>query len=271
MMPTQRIRTYRNFSRPQAPAIGRKTVCNPEAIINISDRTERVRYHDGDTGDIIETILWMDQNSRRWINQDAAADCLRGSTTEQTLRNVWSFVRSNVRYQADRPGYEKVQSPGALFTGSRKGDCKSLSIAEAALLRALDIPYKYRFASYETGGDYTHVYVVAKTPKGWVPLDAVYDYPLKEQQYVKKTDLSPRPAINGINADKWIPSPGGTKWNPAPGGTKWTPIPADAKWMPTPDGEVIVTTLPPTPPPPPATDWKIIGLLAFILLFLSKA
>lgn len=193
-MTNRQIRTYRNV----APAIGRKTVCNPDVIINTSDRTERVRYGDGDTGDIIETILWMDQNSRRWINQDAAAECLRGSTTEQTLRNVWGFVRSNVRYQADRPGYEKVQSPGALFAGSRKGDCKSLSIAEAALLRALDIPYKYRFASYETGGDYTHVYVVAKTSKGWVPLDAVYDYPLKEQQYVKKTDISPRPAINGI-------------------------------------------------------------------------
>lgn len=260
-MPTQRIRTYRNFSRPQAPAIGRKTVCNPEAIINISDRTERVRYHDGDTGDIIETILWMDQNSRRWINQDAAADCLRGSTTEQTLRNVWSFVRSNVRYQADRPGYEKVQSPGALFTGSRKGDCKSLSIAEAALLRALDIPYKYRFASYEPGGDYTHVYVVAKTSKGWAPLDAVYDYPLKEQQYVKKTDLSPRPAINGINADKWNPA--------ATTPDKWNTSPLPNKWLPTPDGEVIIIT--PPPPSPPATDWKTIGLLAFILLFLAKA
>lgn len=186
---TRRANRY-NIGRPA-------TSCRPEAIINHSDQEETTRYHDGDTGDIIETILDMDRQSHRWIRTDAAAECLRSDTEEETLRNVWAFVKKNVRYRADRQGHEKVKSPGALLA-SRVGDCKSFSIAEAALLRALGIPYRYRFTSYGPG-DYTHVYIVAKTRAGWTPIDAVHTEPLEEARYYRKKDIDPKHAnISGL-------------------------------------------------------------------------
>lgn len=171
-------------------------LCSPKHIINHSDQLEKVRHRNGDTADIIEVILEMDADSARWINT-GAAECLRGQTVYETLRNVWRFVKHNITYRADQPGHERVKSPGALFA-SGKGDCKSLSIAEGALLRALGIRYKYRFTAYRPG-DYTHVYVVAQTPDGWLPLDAVYSAPFEEERYYKKRDIAPASAaMNGL-------------------------------------------------------------------------
>ncbi len=186
--------------------IGRTTQCSPEAIINHSDQKLVTRYSDGDTGDIIETILEMDRQSHRWVRSDAAAQCLVGNNEDETLRNVWAFVKSNVRYRADKAGHEKVQSPGALFA-SRVGDCKSYSIAEAALLRALDIPYRYRFASYGPG-DFTHVYIVARTSSGLKPLDAVHTAPLEEARYYRKKDIDPQQTAIGA-----LPTPTNTAMN----------------------------------------------------------
>lgn len=172
--------------------------CHPAKLIRNSPQTEIVRHRDGDTPDIIETILWMDAHSGRWVVMENV-ECLRGDTDEETMLNVWRFVKQNVRYKADRPGHERVKSPGALYT-SGTGDCKSFSISEGALLRALGIPYRYRFAAY-TPGDFTHVYVVAKTRTGWVPLDAVHDAPFEEVPYHKKKDIAPMAALNGLDRE----------------------------------------------------------------------
>lgn len=162
--------------------------CDPTRLIRHSPQTEIVRYRNGETGDIIETILWMDAHSERWVVAENV-ECLRGATDYDTLRNVWRFVKKNLRYQADRPGHERVRSPGALFT-ARTGDCKSFSIAEGALLRSLGIPYKYRFAAYEPG-DFTHVYVVALPDGEEVILDAVHTAFDEEVRYRKKKDIAP--------------------------------------------------------------------------------
>lgn len=169
--------------------LGRSTACRPSDIILKSPMAEKTRHRNGDTDDIIETILAMDADSDRWVNAESAK-CLRGATLHDTLHNVWAIVKRNNTYRADRPGHERVKSPGALFA-SGYGDCKSFSIAEGALLRAFGIRYKYRFAAYAPG-DYTHVYVVAATPQGWVPLDAVHDAPFEEVRYWKKKDIAPK-------------------------------------------------------------------------------
>lgn len=168
--------------------------CDPAKLIRHSPQTEITRYSDGETGDIIETILWMDAHSEKWVVAENV-ECLRGATDYDTLRNVWKFVRRNLRYQADRPGHERVKSPGALYT-SRTGDCKSFSIAEGALLRVLGVPYKYRFAAYAPG-DFTHVYVVAYLDGQEVILDAVHEVFDEEVRYQKKKDISPK-AMAGI-------------------------------------------------------------------------
>ena len=166
--------------------------CDPAQIIRQSPQMEIVRYRKGDTGNIIETILWMDAHSAKWVNTDRV-ECLRGATEYETLHNVWAFVKKNLRYLADRPGFERVKSPGALYT-SGVGDCKSFSIAEGALLRALGIPYKYRFAAYAPG-DFTHVYIVAGDD---VVMDAVHTRFDDEVRYQKKKDI--RPTATAIGA-----------------------------------------------------------------------
>lgn len=163
--------------------------CNPRHIIRSSDMQNKLRFRDGDTEDIITTILRMDRESDRYIDVEAA-QCLRGKTEYETLRNVWKFVKSNIRYRTDRPGKEVVKSPAALFT-LKSGDCKSFSISEAALLRALGFKgIRYRFASYGNNKEVTHVYIVCRLKGEDVILDAVYNRFDAEEPYTWKKDLA---------------------------------------------------------------------------------
>lgn len=184
------------MSRRRRTTLGAVSVCDPANIVKPSPQTELIRHRDGDTTDIIEAILYMDANGRDWIKD--GVECLRGSTDNETLKNVWAFVRQNLKYKADKPGHERVKSPGALYA-SGYGDCKSFSIAEGAILKALGYPYRYRFTAYEPG-DFTHVYVIATTPEGKdVILDAVHDQFNAEAKYYRKKDIYPTKPINGIS------------------------------------------------------------------------
>lgn len=176
--------------------------CSPKDIIKNSVLKERIRYKDGDTRDIVTVILDMDAVSDKYVNADAA-ECLIGADDYETLRNVWKFVKSNVTYKADARGKEVVKSPAALFAIG-KGDCKSFSIAEVALLRALGFKgIRYRFASYKHGEDVTHVYVVCRLQGKDVILDAVHSRFDDEVDYVYKKDIAAaRSKILGIGAIK---------------------------------------------------------------------
>ena len=147
---------------------------------------DRIWKQDGHTDDIVDAILSAEQ----W-NQDqtaALAPYLKGGSTSETLRNVWFFIRSNIRYKKDAPGYERVKLPAKTWA-DREGDCKSMSVFIAGLLKNLGIPAKYRFVSYEKGRPVTHVYVVA-TPKGSreVIVDAVHTRFDTEEPYKSKRE-----------------------------------------------------------------------------------
>jgi len=167
----------------------RRPVCNPKTIIRHTEPREEIRYHDGDTGDIIETILVADAQSAEYIDQEGLY-CLRGKNDRETLKNVWAFVKYNLRYRPDRRGHEQVKKPGPLFS-TGVGDCKSYSIAIGAILRALGYGYRYRFTAYKPG-EVTHVYVVATDRRGEpVILDAVHDTFNEEVRYLSKRDIKP--------------------------------------------------------------------------------
>lgn len=159
--------------------------------------TRRTRFEYGDTADIIKTILEMDKTADRHINHDAA-HCLQEQDGYTTLRNIWKFVKYNVTYRADTSGHEIVKSPAALFSIG-KGDCKSFSIAEVALLRSLGFKgIRYRFTAYDRP-DFTHVYVVVRYRGRDVILDAVHDYFDDEAPYRRKKDIpAARAGISGI-------------------------------------------------------------------------
>ncbi len=140
-----------------------------QTIVQIANTTIRpaknsgvLNTPDGDTQDIIKAILAA--------NRTCAADTklfarqLIGKTTEQTIRNVWAFVKDNIKYVLDPIGEQFIKTPARTWLDGF-ADCKSRSIFQASLLQNLGIPFAYRFASYDPRGTYTHVYIVAK-PKG---------------------------------------------------------------------------------------------------------
>ncbi len=173
--------------------------CDPGQIFQKSKLTEKLRYRDGQTSDIIEVIMGMDAESDKYIKSVEALDCLLGASDYETLHNVWKFVKQNVRYKPDRRGKEVVKSPAALFEIGH-GDCKSFSIAEVALLRALGFKgIRYRFTAYEPG-DVTHVYVVCRLNGKDVILDAVHSKFDDEVRYYSKRDIKAATSISGIGA-----------------------------------------------------------------------
>jgi hypothetical protein len=172
--------------------------CNPKNIIRPDRGTERVRFNNGNTDDIITVIMDMDARSGNSINIDSV-ECLRGRDRYETLRNVWKFLHNNIRYKPDARGREKVKSPAALFA-SGSGDCKSFSIAIVALLRELGFSnLRYRFTSYTPGGDVTHVYVIAKYGGKDVFLDAVHSKFDDEVPYSWKMDKKASAVGSNIN------------------------------------------------------------------------
>lgn len=172
--------------------------CNPRNIIKPSQATERIRYRSGDTDDIITVIMDMDAKADKSIDPNEV-ECLRGRDGYETMHNVWRFVKQNVRYKPDARGKEKVKSPAALFRVGT-GDCKSFSIAEVALLRALGFTnIRYRFTAYTPGGDVTHVYVVCRYAGRDVIMDAVHSRFDEEVPYSWKMDKKAATGINGIS------------------------------------------------------------------------
>lgn len=159
------------------------------------------RYRHGDTDDIISVIMEADSRSDEFIDQDGVM-CLVGRNDYETARNVWTFVKKNLRYRADRSGLEVVKSPSALFS-TKFGDCKSFSITEAAILRALGFRnIRYRFASYAPG-DFTHVYVIARVSGRDIIMDAVHTKFDDEVPFFKKKDIPAAKAVgvSGIGGD----------------------------------------------------------------------
>lgn len=144
-----------------------------------------VTWHpDGKTQDIVSAILEADRLNEKQT-RDLAPE-LRGANDMETLRNVWFFVRSNIKYVKDKPGHERIKLPAKTWA-DRTGDCKSMSVFIAGILKNLKIRCKYRFTAY-SAGPVTHVYVVALLGRQEVILDAVYPRFDEEEPYHHKKD-----------------------------------------------------------------------------------
>jgi len=168
----------------------------PTHIIGPAQGTRTVMYQDGDTRDIMRTVMYADARSADYV-LPGALNNLRGATPYATCRNIFNFIRKNVQYRPDRPGHEIVRSPGYLLS-SGTGDCKSYSIAIMALCRAFGIPATYRFVAYRPG-DFTHVYIVATMADGRpVILDAVHGVFDDEVKYRRSKDVRSGERIAGL-------------------------------------------------------------------------
>lgn len=134
----------------------------------------------------MNTVLFADGKAGAYCAQLAQA--LKGADQVQTCYNIWKFWKENVKYVEDPDGIQVIKSPAILYHLG-EGDCKSYSVAVAACLKQLGIPYAYRFITQEANNPFHHVYVVAYTDKGTVLIDCVIDFFNKENPYARKKDV----------------------------------------------------------------------------------
>lgn len=111
-----------------------------------------------------------------------------GATAADAPRNVWQFLKKEIKYKADTGLDQKAQLPAALVsTGT--GDCKSYTLFAAGILTCLGYAVTIRFTSYDGTRTPGHVYLLAsKGGSTWV-VDAVHRGPFNsEKPYSYKKD-----------------------------------------------------------------------------------
>jgi hypothetical protein len=175
-------------------------------LIAKSPGIETVYFESAGVDDIVSVILRADSAASHFVQQ--LAPKLMGRTDMDTLRNVWAFTKEHIRYKRDKAGDERIQSPGALWK-SRQGDCKSFSIFNGALLRALGISYFYRLAKYDPQrANQAHIYPVAILPSGEeIVMDSTHSCFGCEYEYWRKKDYMPHAQRGAAVGAASVPRP----------------------------------------------------------------
>ena len=106
----------------------------------------------------------------------------KGATDSDTCRKIFDFLLKKVKY--DKDGFtQKIKYPSALLREGR-GDCKSYSLFTAAILKNLNIPFRWTYASY-TPGVKTPGHVYITTDSGCI-IDCVWGKFNSEKQPYNK-------------------------------------------------------------------------------------
>lgn len=129
---------------------------------------------------------------------DKIAVFFDGDNVEKIAKDLWTFVKKNVKYVIESEEKQTTKSPSAILT-TGKGDCKHYSSFVGGVLDALKrkgkkINWTYRFSGYKLF-DKTpqHVFVVIKKPNGsevWV--DAVLSAFDERKSYTVAVDKKPK-------------------------------------------------------------------------------
>jgi hypothetical protein len=162
----------------------------------------KTHYIDGDNYQLRQIIF---ANTPKAIQQcKSIAPKFKGATEMDTCRNIFDFLKNDVKYVADG-SHQKVKLPSALLR-ERVGDCKSYSLFTGAILSNLGIPWKYVLVSYREDPTPTHIYVV--TDSGII-IDAVWGTFNSEKtpthKYYHKMRISTITGIGG-NAPNKVPT-----------------------------------------------------------------
>jgi hypothetical protein len=135
--------------------VAKKTIKKPK-------NETKVIFENGKVDDIVKVILLADLKSGECTKK--FAKFLKGKTIKETCKNIFNFLKNNIKYIKDIEGVQDIKSPCKTFYDGF-ADCKSLSIFAASILKNLKIPYKYRLASYSELKIPTHIYVIALDEK----------------------------------------------------------------------------------------------------------
>lgn len=158
-------------------------------------------------GDVYDTLQLMKKIVDETLSQTKAISrYLKGSTIEETCRNVWNFLYQHVQYKKDNPIREQLRTPARTWKDRTSGvDCDCYSIFISSVLTNLGVAHCFRMAAYKD--DYQHVYVVV--PKNgntlsskatYFIIDPVVNSFNHEEPYSKKHDnkMAKVTMLNGL-------------------------------------------------------------------------
>lgn len=159
---------------------------------------KKIVVDDQTTSDIIYGLL---QNHDRYKNEyDKISEFFLGSNVKETARNIYDFLKKNVKYYIEPTKNQTLRSPSAIVAMPMGADCKSYASFILGVYDSLNrkgiynVPLAYRFASYkEYSKNPQHVFAVLYPNTDheiWV--DPVLDkFDLKKQPtYYKDKKLS---------------------------------------------------------------------------------
>jgi len=122
------------------------------------DGKNTIAKADANTTDIIQALIDISprgvEQVKPYIND---LFNLTGNAHKDAIQ-IANYIRNNVKYVADNYQNQNIQLPGRLFKNTKKGDCKSFSLAFFSLMSAAGYKCGYRFASYKKSKIPTHVY-----------------------------------------------------------------------------------------------------------------
>jgi len=179
------------------------------------ENNKTVLKADQSVGDIIAGILANHDKYKR--DYDKICKHFQGSSDYQTGKNIWKFLKANVKYVVEPDSKQFLKSPAAIIaTGSTTGsDCKNYSMFTGGILDALNrlggkhINWCYRFSSYSlTNKTPQHIFVVINPDTNkeiWVDAVIKGEYNYHKQYYFKidkKVKQMALIALSGIGRRK---------------------------------------------------------------------
>jgi hypothetical protein len=185
---------------------------NPNTLLNYLPAykgKEKILKDQQTTNDIINEIL---KGHKQYADQyKNISSFFVGSTPKNTLYNIWSFLKKEVKYVVEPEAKQTIKSPAAIIaTGKTTGsDCKNYSLFIGGILQNVNesgsqkIPFCFRFTGYKFfDSNPQHVFIVAypdTSKEIWI--DAVlnkFDY---KKPFTLKIDKKPMlVGISGIGA-----------------------------------------------------------------------
>lgn len=167
------------------------------------------------TKDIINEII--DCHNQFTSDYDRIYQYFDTGDLYSTCRQIWEFLKYNLRYNAETEGEQSSKSPAAILHPGERVDCKHYSLFIGGILDAIrrnegdDFDWCYRFVSYYPGEDYGHVFVVAQEnesqPEIWIdPVLTNFD---QRKSYIKSKDVYAMSLvrISGVDRPNSQPAP----------------------------------------------------------------
>jgi hypothetical protein len=160
-----------------------------------------VKYSQG-TGDIINELLQAHKDEAK--EYDKIYPYFMGRNVRETCRNIYNFLKQNVRYDIEPSSKQTLKSPSSIIAQGY-GDCKQYSQFIGGILGAIQrnrggAEWCYRFASYNDQKIIQHVFVVCKDKNGkeiWIdPVLPRFD---ERKKFNYKIDKKPSMALYRIS------------------------------------------------------------------------